>query len=76
MTVPFAANYRLVTARPVLVDGILRSNGDVIPVPAQGAAMARAPGDHGDALTVLLLLASARPPPAGELAPGPLFRGL
>jgi hypothetical protein len=76
MPVPFAGDYRILTARPVLLNGAVHSNGDVIAVPAQGATIARMPEDADWSIPVVLVLASARPPPAIEPAPGPLFRGL
>lgn len=76
VTVPFAADYRLVAAEPVLVNGVLRGNGDIITAPAEGITISRAPGATGGATSVALILASARPAPANEPTPTPLFRGL
>jgi Dolichyl-phosphate-mannose-protein mannosyltransferase len=76
LTVPFAADYRLVTAESVLIDGQLRNAGDVIPVPEEGVMISGMPGSKSEALTVTLVLASARPPPSVDLTPSPIFRGL
>ena len=76
VTVPFAADYRLVTTEPVLVNGELRTDGDVISVPAEGIALARAPDSTAEVTSVTLVLASVRPAPSGDLAQMPIFRGL
>ena len=79
VTVPFAADYRLVTTEPVFVNGELRTDGEVIAVPAEGIALARAPDSTTEVTSVTLFLASARPArpaPSREIAQMPIFRGL
>ena len=79
VTVPFAADYRLVTTEPVFVNGELRTDGEVIAVPAEGIALARAPDSTTEVTSVTLFLASARPArpaPSRDIAQMPIFRGL
>jgi hypothetical protein len=75
-TVPFAERYRLVTTDPVMVDGRVRANGDIIEVAAEGVEMARAGGSSAETARVRLVIASAKAPPEIELLPFPLFKNL
>jgi len=79
LAVPFAADYRVVTPRPILIDGTLRHHGDVISVPAGGVtAIAPRTGlkESGTETQVKLFLAAAQPPPKYALPKVPLFAGL
>jgi hypothetical protein len=76
VTVPFAAKYRLVTTEPLMIDGDVRANGDIIEVPARGVEMGRTGGASVEAVTVRLVIASAKPPPDTEPVGFPLFRNL
>jgi hypothetical protein len=74
--VPYAAEYKLQSAEPVLVNGELRHQGDVIAVPAEGVTVARVPGSTGEAMSIALILATAQLPPTIQPERGPIFRGL
>jgi hypothetical protein len=75
--VPFADEYRVFASQPVLIDGVLRENGSVVRVTDAGVvAQAAKPATEDEETTVLLFLASARPPPAMRLPNVPLFGGL
>ena len=76
VTVPFAADYRLVTAEPILVNGELRRDGDLIAVTTEGVTAERAAGASGQAQAFALFLASAKPAPRSEPPRWPIFRGL
>jgi len=78
LLVPFPAEYRLWSDGPLSIDGVSRSHGDVVTVPAQGVmvqASAAGYADERDTL-VALTLADARLPPAKQLPEVPLFSGL
>ncbi len=73
--VPFAADYRLESNEPVLIDGVLHESGDVIPI--DRSVMVRLAENADSAkVTVKLFLASARPSPGPEPDPARIFMGL
>jgi hypothetical protein len=76
VTGPFAAKYRLVTTEPLMIDGDVRLNGDIIEVPAHGVQIARTAELSVGPVTVRLVIASAKPPPAAEPVGLPLFTNL
>jgi hypothetical protein len=76
LTVPFPALYRLETPEAVLVDGDVRADGDVVPVPPAGVVITRPTDSAKEPISVALLLSSARPAPVDEPARMPIFRGL
>jgi hypothetical protein len=76
VTVPYAAEYRLVSSEPVLVNGEVRHHGDVIAVPAEGVTVARKPGSAGEAISISLILATAQAPPSIPPAGPVIFREL
>jgi hypothetical protein len=75
-TVPFAESYRLVTAEPLIIEGSVRANGDIIEVAAEGVEMARAGKSSAETARVRLVIASAKAPPEIEPLPFPIFRNL
>lgn len=77
LEVPFPGSYRVWSSRPVLIDGVERTSGDVVEVTDKGVS-ARLEARAGDATParVRLTLASARPAPEEQLPGVPLFSGL
>jgi hypothetical protein len=76
VALPFAGKYRLESAEPVLVDGVLRAPGDAVDVAGETVQLALQPGSTRDTLIVRLLIAEAgRPPPPPAVAPL-IFTGL
>ena len=76
MQVPFPDTYRIKTTGPIIVDGVLRGDGDVIDVPVSGVVVQAPSSTTTDVTSVTLFLAAAAPPPAEELPLWPLFTGL
>jgi hypothetical protein len=77
LTVPFPAEYRIRTEAPMRVDGILRTDGEVIFVPEEGIRVAAVAGtDEAEPVLFQLFLATAQPPPDEQLPNLPLFSGL
>lgn len=60
---PFPGKYRVESAEPVLVDGVVRSPGDVFDAAGKSARLARQAGAAAGKLEVRLLTAEARLPP-------------
>jgi len=75
-TVPYPGDYRVATEEPILVNGHLRDDGDIVTVPAQGVVISRTPGSATEAIPFALFLASANPAPDSEPVPALIFRGL
>ena len=76
VTLPFPGDYRLKVSEPVLVNGELRRNGDVIGVPEGPVVVARSGAGSGEPVPVAFMLASANPVPPPEPEFHEIFRGL
>jgi hypothetical protein len=73
---PFPGRYRLESAEPVLVDGVLRSQGEVIEVAGESARLARQATGSSGSLEVRLLTAEAGLPPDAPAEIPYIFTGL
>jgi len=77
LTAPFPAKYRIRTDAPVRVDGVLRTDDEVIFVPKEGILVTAVhTADGAEPVQFRLFLATARPPPSEQLPNVPLFSGL
>lgn len=76
VSVPFAGRYRLATTEPLMIDGQVRVDGDIIEVAEQGVEVARAEPHSPGTAQARLVIASAMPPPHREPPAFPLFSGL
>jgi hypothetical protein len=77
LTVPFPAEYRIRTDSPIRVDGVLRSDGEVVFVSEAGIRVSALEAADGvDPVLFQLFLATAKPPPNEQLPNVPLFSGL
>lgn len=66
VVLPFPGKYRVESAEPLLVDGVVRGPGDVIDVPGTSVTLTRKATAGMSPLNVRLLTAEAGPPPAEE----------
>jgi hypothetical protein len=76
VALPFPGKYRVESAEPVLIDGVLRGPGDVIDVVGGNALLARQATASADSLEVRLLTAQAGMPPAETAEISYIFTGL
>jgi hypothetical protein len=77
LRVPFPDRYRIRANGPIMIDGVLRKDGEIISVPESGVTVeALPPASQPGATSVTLFLAAARPHPSHDLPPWPLFSGL
>jgi hypothetical protein len=62
--VPFPGRYRVVTRRPVAIDGTVRANGDVVEISGEAVTVAHPDGTaQGRRAPVILVWAAAQAPP-------------
>jgi hypothetical protein len=73
---PFPGKYRLESATPVRVDGVVRGPGEAFDVAGGSVQLARETDTVAGALEVRLLTAEARPPPAEPPEIRYIFTGL
>ena len=71
---PFSGSFRLETSEPLLVNGTPRRNGDVVAVEDKAVRVRVAA--TGAAVEGRFIIASAQPPPPGEMPSFPLYDGL
>jgi hypothetical protein len=76
LALPFPGKYRLESAGPVRIDGIVRSPGEVFDVAGESVQLAREADTVAGAPEVRLLTAEARPPPAEPPEIRYIFKGL
>jgi hypothetical protein len=72
---PFSGSYRLETSEPVLVDGTVRGNGDVVTV-GHTTVQLRSASTTSAGIQGRFIIASAQPPPPGDMPSFPLYTGL
>lgn len=74
---PFPGSYRVVSDEPVVIDGLARSQGDVVDIAGTSVSIVRRlPAADSRSLVVQLLWADARSPPSQSPGPGYLFTPL
>jgi hypothetical protein len=77
MALPFPGRYRVVVPQPVAIDGVTRSDGDIVDVVDEDVTVGR-PGNAaaGAPFTVVLVTAEAGQPPAEPATFRQLYLGL
>ena len=74
VSVPFAGAYRVIASEPLVVDGSVVRDGDVLQIAERGVEVARLADAKGEAASVTLVIAQARPAPAVAPPPFPIFK--
>jgi hypothetical protein len=76
VSVPFSGAYRVTTSEPLLIDGSVVGDGDVVQIHELGVEVARLADAEHEVANLTLVIASARPPPLVTPPPFPLFKDL
>jgi hypothetical protein len=76
MLLPFPGRYRVASKAAVIVDGVLRQNGDIVEIGGTECSIASPEGGEGAGLPLVLVTAEARQPPQEPPPSGPVYHPL